>query len=63
MIIPEYVIDLKNRSKKTIEIIENFKELKNPSLDNKKNNIIELSDKKKFKKKSFRKKRYYKKAK
>jgi len=63
LIIPEYIIDLKNRTKKTIELIENFKELKNPALDNKKNNIIELSDKKKFKKKPFRKKRYYKKAK
>ena len=29
LIIPEYIIDLKNKSKKTIELIESFEKLKN----------------------------------
>ncbi len=62
LIIPEYIIDIKNKSKKTIELIEQFEKLKN--LDEQKvNNVIELKDKKKFKKKTFRKRKYYKKAK
>ena len=63
LIIPEYIIDIKNKSKKTIELIEHFEKLKN--LDHKSidTNVIELKDKKKFKKKIFRKKRFYKKAK
>ena len=61
LIIPEYIIDIKNKSKKTIELIEHFEKLKN--LENQKvNNVIELKDKKKFKKKTFRKKKFYKKA-
>ena len=63
LIIPEYIIDIKNKSKKTIELIENFEKLKNLEQQSLENNIIELKDKKKFKKKSFRKKKFYKKAK
>ena len=63
LIIPEYIIDIKNKSKKTIELIEHFEKLKNLDQLIVKNNIIELKDKKKFKKKSFRKKKFYKKAK
>ncbi|MDC3085536.1 Rne/Rng family ribonuclease [Candidatus Pelagibacter sp.] len=63
LIIPEYIIDIKNKSKKTIELIENFEKLKNLDQQSLENNIIELKDKKKFKKKSFRKKKFYKKAK
>ncbi len=62
LIIPEYIIDIKNKSKKTIEIIEQFEKLKNLE-EQKLNNVIELKDKKKFKKKTFRKRKYYKKAK
>ncbi len=62
LIIPEYIIDIKNKSKKTIELIEHFEKLKNLE-EQKVNNVIELKDKKKFKKKTFRKKRFYKKAK
>ncbi len=61
LIIPEYIIDIKNKSKKTIELIEHFEKLKNLE-EQKVNNVIELKDKKKFKKKTFRKKKYYKKA-
>ncbi len=61
LIIPEYIIDIKNKSKKTIELIEHFEKLKNLE-EQKVNNIIELKDKKKFKKKTFRKKKFYKKA-
>ena len=63
LIIPEYIIDIKNKSKKTIELIENFEKLKNLDQQSLENNIIELKDKKKFKKKTFRKKKFYKKAK
>ncbi|MBD1144834.1 Rne/Rng family ribonuclease [Pelagibacterales bacterium SAG-MED37] len=63
LIIPEYIIDIKNKSKKTIELIEHFEKLKNLNQLTVKNNIIELKDKKKFKKKTFRKKKFYKKAK
>ncbi len=62
LIIPEYIIDIKNKSKKTIELIEQFEKLKNLE-EQKVNNIIELKDKKKFKKKTFRKKKFYKKVK
>jgi len=63
LIIPEYIIDIKNKSKKTIEKIENYETLKNPRLQNieeKKNNEIK-SKIRKYKKKTF-KKRYFKKA-
>ena len=62
LIIPEYIIDIKNKSKKTLELIEQFEKLKNLE-EQKVNNVIELKDKKKFKKKTFRKRKYYKKAK
>ena len=63
LIIPEYIIDIKNRSKKTLELITHSKELKNLIKQSKDNNIIELKDKKKFKKKPYRKKKFFKKAK
>ncbi len=62
LIIPEYIIDFKNKSKKTIELIEQFEKLKNLE-EQKVSNVIELKDKKKFKKKTFRKRKYFKKAK
>ena len=62
LIIPEYIIDVKNRSKKTIELIENFEKLKNLDQQKKESNIINLKEKK-FKKKTFKRKKYFKKAK
>ena len=55
LIIPEYIIDLQNKSKKTIEKIESFSEVK------KTNNQNELIMKKNAKKISFKKKKFYKK--
>ncbi|WP_075522806.1 Rne/Rng family ribonuclease [Candidatus Pelagibacter communis] len=62
LIIPEYIIILKNKSKKTIEIVENHEELKN--LDQKKITAqeVNLKVKKKFIKKKNFKKKYYKKT-
>ena len=62
LIIPEYIIDFKNKSKKTLELVEHYKNLKSLSLQKKEGNIINLKDKK-FKKKQFRRKKFYKKAK
>ena len=63
LIIPEYIIDIKNRSKKTIELIEHYENLKSIDQQNKENKIINLKDKIKFKKKKFRKKKFFKKTK
>ncbi len=63
LIIPEYIIDLKNKSKKTIELVEHYEKLKSLEFQSEKNNIINIKDKKKFKKRPFKKKKYYKKAK
>ena len=59
LIIPEYIIDIKNKSKKTIELVENFEKLKNLQLqeEEKKSKSI------KIRKKTFRKKNFYKKSK
>ena len=61
LIIPEYIIDIKNKSKKTLELVEYFEKLKSLKLQ-KENNIIELKEKKKFKKKPFKKRKFFKKA-
>ena len=64
LIIPEYIIDLKNKSKKTLELIEHFEKLKNLEKIKTENNIVKFKNIKKFKKKKiFKKKRYFKKAK
>ncbi len=62
LIIPEYIIDLKNKSKKTIELIEHHEKLKSLEKQKKENIDDNLKDKKKYKKKPFRKKKYYKKT-
>jgi len=59
LIIPEYIIDIKNKSKKTIELIEYFEKLKNLDDLTKDKKII---DKKKSKK-TYRKRKFYKKTK
>ena len=63
LIIPEYIINFKNKSKKTLELVEHFEKLRNLTEQKNNDKIIELKDKRKFKKKTFRKKRFYKKAK
>jgi ribonuclease E len=64
LVIPEYIIDLKNKTNKTIEKIESIISLKNLSdlEDENKINQKEIKDKKNnFKKKKFYKKKFYKK--
>ncbi len=63
LIIPEYIIDIKNKSKKTIELIEYFEKLKNLEQQNKEGKIIEKKEIKKFKKKNYIKKKFLKKTK
>jgi len=63
LIIPEYIINVQNKSKKTIELIEHYEKLKNLETQNKENKIIENKENKKIFKKAFKKKRYYKKSK
>ena len=63
LIIPEYIIDVKNKSKKTIDLIENFEKLKNLEQQNKEEKVIQLKTKKKFiNRKPYRKKKFYKKS-
>ena len=63
LIIPEYIIDLKNKSKKTLELIEHYEKLKNIDKTVSQENVIQLKNKRVYKKKIFKKKRFYKKAK
>ena len=64
LIIPEYIIDIKNKSKKTIEVLEHFEKLKNLDKKNEQNRVINLKERKKFiNKKNYRKKKFFKKAK
>ena len=63
LIIPEYIIDLKNKSKKTIELVEHYEKLKSLNIQKEEDNVVNLKDKKKYKKKPFRKKKYFKRAK
>ncbi len=59
LIIPEYIIDIKNRSKKTIELIEYFEKLKKlDTIINEKN-----TNQIKKKRKVYKKKKFYKKTK
>ena len=58
LIIPEYIIDLQNKSGKTLERLENFSFIK--KMD-KINNKDEIKIKKDIKKSSFKKKKFYKK--
>ena len=59
LIIPEYIINIKNKSKKTIELIEYFEKLKKlDTIINEKN-----TNKIKTKRKVYKKKKFYKKTK
>ena len=61
LIIPEYIIDVKNKSKKTIELVEHHEKLKNLKQLIIKNNIIDIKEKKNLKKRLFKKKNFIKK--
>ncbi len=63
LIIPEYIIDIKNKSKKTIELTEHKEQLQ--SLEQQKEIVKknETKNKKKFSKKKINKKRFFKKIK
>jgi ribonuclease E len=64
LIIPEYIIDIKNKSKKTLELVEHFETLKNLEQQKKENKVINIKEGKKFvKKKNYRKKKFFKKTK
>ncbi len=63
LIIPEYIIDIKNKSKKTIDLIEYYEKLKNLETQNKEDKFSEKKENKKINKKKYIKKRYYKKTK
>ena len=63
LIIPEYIIDIKNKSKKTIELIEYYEKLKNLEIQNKEDKFSEKKENKMINKKKYNKKRYYKKTK
>ena len=62
-IIPEYKIDLKNKSKKTIELVEHHEKLKNLEQQKVELKIYDIKEKKKFSKKKSYKKKFYKKTK
>ena len=63
LIIPEYIIDFKNKSKKTLELMKHEESLKSIE-EQTKDNVINLKIKKKFVKKPFRKKKkFFKRAK
>ena len=59
LIIPEYIIDMKNKSKKTIELIEYFEKLKKLDMKTKDKNKSAV----KIRKKPYKKKKFYKKTK
>jgi len=61
LIIPEYIINVQNKLKKTVELVEHFEKLKNIELQIKEDKIIEKKDVKKFHKKPFKKKPFFKK--
>tara|TARA_Y100001936_G_scaffold136487_1_gene133249 strand:- start:274 stop:495 length:222 start_codon:yes stop_codon:yes gene_type:complete len=63
LIIPEYIIDVKNKSKKTIELIEYYEKLKSLETRIKEEKISEKKGNKKINKKSYKKKRFFKKTK
>jgi ribonuclease E len=61
LIIPEYIIDLQNKAKKTIEIVEYIEKLKNLEEQKKEVKSFEILKKKSHKKKPFTKKKFFKK--
>ena len=62
LIIPEYIINVQNKSKKTIELVEHYEKLKNLETQNKEDKIYQKKEVKKIKK-NYKKKKFFKKAK
>ena len=62
LIIPEYIINIQKKSKKTIELVEHYEKLKNLETQNKEDKISQKKEVKKIKK-NYKKKKYYKKTK
>ncbi len=62
LIIPEYIINVQNKSKKTIELVEYYEKLKNLETQNKEVKISIKKNEKKIKK-NYKKKKYFKKTK
>jgi len=63
LIIPEYIIDLQNKTKKTIEVVEHLEKLKNLEDQKKEVKLFDNPNKKKpYKKKPYFKKKFFKKA-
>ena len=56
LIIPEYIINIQNKSKKTIELIEHFEKLKNLEIQIKEIKLVDKKEAKKFTQKTFLKK-------
>jgi ribonuclease E len=63
LIIPEYIIDFQNKSKKTIELAEHYEQLKSLETQKVEDKTIETKVKKKFIQKKKPKKKFYKKTK
>ena len=61
LIVPDYLINLKNKSKKIIKKIEHISKLNNIENFNESNKNIDDGEKNKFKKKKFYKKKFFKK--
>ena len=61
LIIPEYIIDFQNKTKKTIELVEHYEKLKSLEKQKVEDKIVEKKVAKKFNKKPFKKKPFYKK--
>ena len=57
LIIPEYIINIQNKSKKTIELIEYYEKLKNLDTQIKDDKFLEKKINKKISKKTYKKKR------
>ena len=63
LIIPEYIINIQNKSKKTIELVEHYEKLNSLEKQKDESKITEKKVTKKFIRKKNLKKRFYKKAK
>ena len=61
LVIPEYIIDLQNKTKKTIETLEHLEKLKNLEEKKKEDKYAEKPNKKKLYKKKTYKKKFFKK--
>ncbi len=62
LIIPEYIINFQNKSKKTVELVEYFEKLKNLEMEKKESKVTQDREKKTYKK-TYKKKKFYKKTK